>query len=299
MRLSVALNRIRGLASGKLHHYALQRIFRDQPVRDWIARRVAKGRPQLASSQLSENERSDVQRLSNDGYVDLPGLITEEQIGDIKKYLTDKLCYNRNQPMQTERFLPQQAPAGTHIAAYSDPDTINCPHVLQLANNEHVLKIVGNYFKCRPTISNISIWWSLPSEEDPEEAENFHRDIDDWKQLKLFIYLTDVTEGSGPHVFVRESHRIRQALDTRRYTDKEIIDSFEEWRIVTFFGPKGTCFLENTFGLHKGTTARTGDRLLLQVLYSLNPLGVSEYQPISFTSTTAQVDPYINRLYIS
>ena len=266
MRLRVALKRIRGLASGKLHHYAFQKIFRHQLAREWIASKVAKGRPKLATDDLSEREFADAERLSNDGYVGLDGIITAQQITEIKDYLQGKLCYDRNRPQHTARFLPREAPVGTHIAAYTDTDTVNCPHVLQLANNEHILRIVRTYFNCQPTISNLSIWWSLPTDEEPEEAENFHRDMDDWRQLKLFIYLTDVTDGFGPHVFVKESHRIRRALKIRRYSDEEIVDIFDAQRIVTFYGPQGTCFLENTFGFHKGTAARIGDRLLLQVL---------------------------------
>jgi hypothetical protein len=228
----------------------------------------------------------------------VPGLITAQQVADIKEYLSDKVCYNRNKPEQAARFLPNDAPEGTHIAAYSDLDTVNCPHALKLANDEHVLRLVESYFQCRPTISNISIWWSLKSDGAPEEAESFHRDIDDWRQLKLFVYLTDVDDELGPHVFVRESHRIRQALDIKRYTDEEVVSVFGKDRIVTFTGPQGTCFLENTFGLHKGTTARSGNRLLFQVLYTLNPLGVSEYNPVARNDSSVEVDPYVNRLYI-
>lgn len=296
--MNVVLKRIRGLASGKLHHYALQKLFRDQRAREWIANQVAKARPRLAPNQLSSSERSDANRLAHDGYVDLDGIITVQQIADIKDYLQGKLCYDRNRPQQVARFLPHAAPVGTHIAAYTDADTVHCPHVLQLANNQHILKVVGSYFNCQPTISNLSIWWSLATDDKPEEAENFHRDMDDWRQLKLFIYLTDVTAGLGPHVFVKESHRIRRALKIKRYSDEEIVDIFDEQRIVTFFGPAGTCFLENTFGLHKGTTARTGNRLLLQVLYSLNPLGVSDYQPVSQQPAAERFDGYVNRLYV-
>ena len=298
MRLNVAIERIRGLATGKLHHYALQRIFRGQPAREWIAKQVAKARPSTAQYQLTDVELEEVKLLANDGFILLPGLISSGQIADIKEYLSDKLCHNRNRPLQKDRFPPDQPPPGTHIGAYSDADTVNCPHILQLANDVRVLRIVGSYFHCRPTISNLSIWWSLKTNGAPEEAENFHRDVDDWRQLKLFIYLTDVGDELGPHVFVRESHRIRQLLDTRRYSDEEIIAGFGKDRIVTFTGPQGTCFLENTFGLHKGTTARGGNRLLLQVLYTLNPLGVSEYNPIERQNATAVVDRYINRLYI-
>jgi len=297
MRISVLIKRIRGLASGKLHHYVAQRVFREQTLRNWLADRVAGTRPSVIS-HCNDAEPKDVQMLAQEGYVMLPSLISDDQIIDIKQYLSDKLCYDRNKPNVMTRFLPTQAPAGTHVAAYSDADVINCPHILRIANDKRVIALVESYLKCRPTIANLSVWWSLITDEDPEEAENFHRDIDDWRQLKLFIYLTDVGAGAGPHVFIRKSHRVKKALQIRRYSDDEVAKDFGYDEIVTFTGFQGTCFLENTFGLHKGTPARLENRLLLQVLYSMNPLGVSDYNPVARYQTNDQLDPYINRLYV-
>jgi Phytanoyl-CoA dioxygenase (PhyH) len=298
MRPSVAIKRLKALVNVNLHHYVAQRIFRERSTREWISNRVARTKPGAVASEHDASEQDVFDAIARDGYVMLPGLISERQIEEVKSYLQDKLCHNRNRPQLTAQFMPAEAPAGTHIAAYSDSDTVNCPHVMEIANDKRVLRLVESYFKCRPTISNLSIWWSLKTDEEPEEAENFHRDIDDWRQLKLFVYLTDVSDEFGPHVFVRESHRINKALAIKRYTDEEVVSDFGAGRIVTFTGPRGTCFLENTFGLHKGTTARAGDRLLLQVLYTMNPLGVSDYSPVARDATTANVDPYVNRLYV-
>lgn len=297
MKISVLIKRIKGLASGKLHHYVAQRVFREQTIRNWISDGVARFRPPVIS-QRDDAEPNDVQMLAQEGYVMLPRLISDDQIIEIKQYLQDKLCYDRNKPHLTARFLPAQAPAGTHVAAYSDEDVINCPHVLRIANDKRLIALVESYLKCRPTIANLSVWWSLVTDEGPEEAENFHRDIDDWRQLKLFIYLTDVEAGGGPHVFVQKSHRVKKALQIRRYSDEEVAKDFGSDEIVTFTGPQGTCFLENTFGLHKGTPARLENRLLLQVLYTMNPLGVSDYNPVVHNETNDQFDPYINRLYV-
>lgn len=297
MRLSKLLKRFKSLATGNLHHYVVQRMVREPSSREWVSNRVAWARPPIAS-RFNGSEQIEVEQLLRDGFVVLPGLISSQQIDDIKSYLQDKLCYDRNKPHLTARFQPAQAPASTHVAAYSDADVVNCPHVMEIANDKRVIELVESYLKCRPTISNLSIWWSMKTDESPEEAENFHRDIDDWRQLKLFIYLTDVGDEYGPHVFVRESHRISKALDIGRYSDEKVVSDFGADRIVTFTGPQGTCFLENTFGLHKGTPARAGNRLLFQVLYTMNPLGVSDYKPVPRDSKTAAVDPYMNRLYV-
>ena len=298
MHPSIAIKRLKALVTGNLHHYVIQRMFREVSTREWISNQVARTKPSAVAGGHDASEQDGINGIARDGYVMLPHLISERQTEEMKSYLRDRLCYNRNRPKLTARFKPTEAPIGTHIAAYSDADTVNCPHVMEIANDKRVLRLVESYFKCRPTISNLSIWWSLKTDEAPEEAENFHRDLDDWRQLKLFVYLTDVSDESGPHAFVRDSHRIGKALAIRRYTDEEVVSDFGADRIVTFTGPRGTCFLENTFGLHKGTTARAGDRLLFQVLYTMNPLGLSDYHLVARDATTANLDPYVNRLYI-
>ena len=47
---------------------------------------------------------------------------------------------------------------------------------------------------------------SYADRPEPKDAQLFHADFHDFKWLKLFVYLTDVTDRSGPHVMVRGSH---------------------------------------------------------------------------------------------
>ena len=66
-----------------------------------------------------------------------------------------------------------------------------------------------------------------------------------------------------------------------------------------FTGPRGTAFLENTFGLHKGLPPRRGERLIFQVTYSLFPLLYGPERPLFGASELGvQHDPYIHRLYV-
>jgi hypothetical protein len=297
MRISLIVKRFVGLIRGDLHHYMAQRIIRKPKNRERISKLISHTKPKTRdTSPLNLKVLSE--KLSFDGYLLLPKIISEDEINDINFYLQDKLCYDRNKPYLTTKFPPKEVPIGTHIGAYSDADVVKCPHILKIANNRELIQLIELQFGCKPTISNMSIWWSFETTEAPEEAENFHRDIDDWHQLKLFIYLTSVDSGTGPHVFVKNSHRVDLAYETRRYADNEIVQAFGQNRIINFVGPQGTAFIENTFGLHKGSPARTGDRLLLQVLYTLNPLGVSDYRPISIEKSNINIDKYINRLYV-
>lgn len=196
-------------------------------------------------------------------------------------------------------FDPTNPPASCHTASFSSDDILQSPHAVKWINNKKVLNIVEGVLGAKATLSNISVWWSHPGHATPQAAESFHRDVDDLRFIKLFIYLTDVDDESGPHAFVPTSHRHMGYRKIRRYSDDEIRSEFGADGIKYFTGSKGSAFLENTFGLHKGQLPSKKRRLLFQAQYSLHPIGSSDYKPLVLPDSKKEnIDTYTNRLYI-
>ncbi len=265
-----------------------------QRISHFIAGRLEPSSPGAYGSAASGYKHS----LDREGYVMLHNLLSPTQIADVFAFVQDKKCKDRWRP-QNGLFQISQAPASCHTADYERETVLNCPHLLEAANNPLVLEVVSGLLGCKPTISSMNFWWSLSGHDLPEEAENFHRDVDEWHFIKLFIYLTDVTEDSGPHVFVKGSQREPKLLPIRRYTDEEVEQTFGADRIMRFTGPAGTNFLENTFGFHKGQLPKKGNRLLFQSQYSLLPIHLYKYEPQRIDAARSRgFDPYINRLYL-
>jgi hypothetical protein len=77
--------------------------------------------------------------------------------------------------------------------------------------------------------------------------------------------------------------------------DLEVTRVFGEESVINFVRPMGSCFLVDTYGFHKGTLPIDNDRLLLQVQYSINPIGIEKYDPLELSST---YNSYINRLMV-
>jgi hypothetical protein len=164
-----------------------------------------------------------------------------------------------------------------------------------------VLEAVQSVLGCKPTISVMTAWWSMAGHEQGQHAELFHRDYDDWRFVKLFVYLTDVDEGAGPHVYVRGSHREDALMPIRRYSDDEVAAAFGRERFVQFQGAAGTSFLENTFGFHRGLPARVTPRLIFQVVYGQGPILYGPRRPIVDAGQVAPgqaLDPHVNRIYL-
>ena len=173
------------------------------------------------------------------------------------------------------------------------------PDIVALTHHPLLLDVATAYLGCRPTISSMSVWWSLPGGGAAQEAENYHRDVDDWRFVKFFLYLTDVDAECGPHRFVRGSHRSSRFLLIRRIDDAEVARAFPAADHLEMTGRAGDAFLEDTFGLHKGQPARKGRRLVLQIQYSVNTIPVYDYRPVAAAEPPRGFDPYVARLYIS
>lgn len=151
------------------------------------------------------------------------------------------------------------------------------PDVQRLIMDMSLLSVAQAYLGCLPVCLGCDLWWSTAFSDKPssEAAQLFHFDMSQIKFLKIFMYLTDVDENSGPHSYVLGSHRRapRALLADRRYADDEIRQYFPNDRILSVAGPAGSIFAEDTRGFHKGTPLRRGHRLILQLLYAVSGFG--------------------------
>jgi hypothetical protein len=155
--------------------------------------------------------------------------------------------------------------------------------IQNLAADAGLLEIAQRYLGCLPVLDSIAMWWSTPHLDRPadEIAQTFHFDCDRLKWIKIFIYLTDVTEESGPHVFVRHSHLReprRAGLLSRGYVrlqDEDVRRVYRGDEFVDIVGPAGTVLFEDTSGFHKGRMPEKRERLMLEYQFSCNLFGAN------------------------
>ncbi|MEP9357621.1 phytanoyl-CoA dioxygenase family protein [Sphingomonas sp. KR3-1] len=270
-----------------IRHMALLRL-RDPGKRAAVGRFLARMKP--AKIEAGQEALQQAGELQRDGFVMLPGAYSTELLTGVRDKLLARECFD---PYHPERgtFALDDAPAEANVVNVLEPETI--PEVIQIANDPAVLQVVSEYLGCRPLINDLEAWWSLPDRPAPREAQNFHRDNDAIRFVKLFIYLTDVGDADGPHMFVKGSHRSQKLLaEGVRLTDAEVEAAHDADEIMRFTGPFGTTFLEDTFGIHKGELPKANRRLILQVRYTLIPScfvkkGTLKADPTGY-------DPYVN-----
>lgn len=156
-------------------------------------------------------------------------------------------------------------------------DIVSNPAMQQLMSDPVFLAVAERRLNAHPILCGTDMWWSPRYGDTAGEdaAQEFHFDYDGapmW--LKFFVYLTDVTPQSGPHVFVRGSHRANhpgaELLLKRGYVripDKDILDAFGADNVIEICGLRGTVLVADTRGFHKGKMPLIGHRLIAQLFY--------------------------------
>jgi hypothetical protein len=148
-------------------------------------------------------------------------------------------------------------------------DALPVAPAVRLLDDLGVLRAIGDDLG-HPILRTVNAWYSVrPSRYNESDivgsAHQYHADNDNptgW--VKVFIYLTDVTEETGPHVFVPRSHGERPVELSRdgRFSDDEVEKSFGPG--LKFSGPAGTVIVENTQGLHKALPVHSGMRAIFE-----------------------------------
>jgi hypothetical protein len=261
-------------------------------LRNGIAGAIAQGLARKHPAvPFDSNQQGLRDELTRSGLVSLPDLASRAVRRDIHAYLQDKELEIRG----GRRLQLKDMPSDAGTADYPLNTILSCPAVIGLVNSPAILSLVGAYLGCCPTLSSIGLRWSFPSTGGVCDIQRFHRDPDDWRFVKLFVYLTDVDEDSGPHVYVKGSHRTSRGVRAHSYERNKIEARYGAISIISVTGSSGTTFIVDTSGIHMGMPPKKRPRLMLAAQYSLLPVYAFNYKPV-LLETGTNVDPYVNRL---
>ena len=168
--------------------------------------------------------------------------------------------------------------------------------VQRLINDKNIFDLVSLYLGAPAHLHTCQAWWQYPMGPDHKasNAQLWHRDRDDLKEIKLFFYATDVCDDSGPHAYIPCSHNMNSLIQVfnnsslsdlvingscNKFVDDEFLCSrgLKASSIKKWIGKSGTCFLEDTSGFHRAYIPNTKPRLIFSLVWTLgggfrNPL---------------------------
>jgi hypothetical protein len=161
-----------------------------------------------------------------------------------------------------------------HLVSYPNGMPPDDP-LLRVALDEKLLEIVSAYLGLWPCLYSVGAWLNYATDAPPELSQLWHRDPEDLKLIKVFIYLNDVDERCGPFSYIPRTHPFgdevlaAHRLETKkRLPDDRMVRTFppEAWRVCT--GPAHTMILADTVGYHRGGKPMIGRRILITFTYT-------------------------------
>ena len=143
---------------------------------------------------------------------------------------------------------------------------------VQFALNERILAVVSSYLKLAPRFYAYTLNVTLPVSEDAArvQSQRWHRDPEDKKLCKVFLYLNDVDQGRGPFTYVLGSQyggKWRGPFPQRpphgSYPPEGAVEKMiPAGDIREATAPAGTIIFCDTSGIHRGGYARAGERIM-------------------------------------
>lgn len=227
---------------------------------------------------LASGSDSLLRELEIKGFARIENLLSEAEASDVVAWLLARHHTERGDyPLRT---------------------VLECPYVMRLVHDPRVVTVAESYLRCRATLSSIGIRWSFPNGA-PSDVNALHRDPDDWRFVKVFVYLTDVDTDSGPHLYVLGSHRTRGRLFARPYAAEELDRHYPSDAFHQVIGKAGTSFIADTYGIHKGMIPSKRPRLMLMMQYSVLQNYALQYEPVALAAAPDSFDRYMMRLLIA
>jgi hypothetical protein len=235
---------------------------------------------------LSAEVDTAVAGIKRDGFYVFDHVAPTDVVQALRDFAQQVPCIARGAGTPPERY-PRENPLVGRYDIDEEP-ALTSPEVQEFATDPLMGLIAQKYLGQPVLMDEVAFWWTTNkrAEDANVNAQQFHQDRDRLSFLKFFIYLTDVTPNTGPHVYLKGSHNHipRSLRGDGRKTD-EAVRSAGLWDNVTeICGPAGTLMAVDTIGLHKGKTPIDSDRLALENEFATSLFGM-DYEVPNFTAT--------------
>ena len=141
-----------------------------------------------------------------------------------------------------------------------------------------MLDIVNTYMQMQSVFYylTLNVTTPVPSDSPAVSSQRWHRDPEDKKMCKVFLYVNDVDEGAGPFTYILGSQHggrygglFPQRPPKGVYPAEDMVASaIPASAIRRHMGKAGTVVFADTAGLHRGGYATKAERIMFTAGFS-------------------------------
>ncbi len=191
----------------------------------------------------------------------------ERMLEKLQNYMKegDKLGHHLRKKTFLLPYWDEQAPIGMDNPFFA------------MSLRPEVLNIVNSYDGMWRKLNFLQLTETIPvGSEAPRQSQRWHRDPQEKRQMKYFVYLSDVDEEAGPFTYAKRSqfgspvygNLFKQKLPLGVYPPEGAVEKAVDSKdIVSAMGRAGTVIFCDTAGLHRGGYAKSKSRFMFTAFY--------------------------------
>ena len=151
--------------------------------------------------------------------------------------------------------------------------------ILKIGLKEEFLYLASLYLGIYPFLGRFYAWYDFPTNENKTSSQCWHKDTDDKKFFKIFIYLNEVDGNNGPFCYIKKTHQSKKNSEIQKYfkktdystfdilEDNDVHNLYSEKDIIECNGSLGTTIFADTSGYHRGKKLNNDKRIMLVFEY--------------------------------
>ena len=257
---------------------------------------------EINSYEFKKKEEFISDVLNNDGYYVFKQKIQQSEINTLTDFAQNSNGFFFKESGKLVELSYRKFDSSSATFNYDENVLIRNSLIRKLATNKLFINIASEYFQSVPILSAMNMWWSIPAANiDSVSGQLYHFDMDRIKFLKFFIYLTDVDINSGPHCYVKGTHKLffkKKLLNKgyQRISDSEIKNNYSNEHTKTLIGDAGTIIVGDTSCFHKGLPPKNSNRLILEFEYSNSLFGTPDKKILDISKKIVKTDPILEPL---
>lgn len=175
---------------------------------------------------------------------------------------------------------------------------------VKIATNKRVVDIANSYMQMWTKLKYYTLIKTVPVfGEEAKQSQRWHRDPEEKRMCKMFIYLTDVDEESGPFIYIPQSvygkkygHLFPQKPPEGVYPEEGAVEkAIPKEAIKVFMGKAGTVLFCDTTGIHRGGYSKSKPRIMFTAFFSAPTYSepTRYIHPVNFKEVSESFDPAV------
>lgn len=174
------------------------------------------------------------------------------------------------------------------------------PYLWEFIQTANLISLAEQYASCPLYLVSVSSWFVVPlieqSYSDMEQyyssaSQLYHYDMDWISSIKIFVYLSDVSQSHAPFEFVLGSHKPFTPKKKFNMRSRNLPPEHSK-NLHRFVGKAGFCFMMDSSGIHRDSIASIYARHVLQLEFAPSLFGASKKNADELSAICSGYLPY-------